>query len=85
LTTRANARLAEIHGRMPVIVRPEDEGLWLSRQITDVEEVAPVMEPLGSDEVVVYPVATAVNDAHRDGPELIRPHEPTQLRLARAS
>jgi putative SOS response-associated peptidase YedK len=30
LTTRANARLAEIHGRMPVIVRPEDEGLWLS-------------------------------------------------------
>ena len=31
LTTRANQRLAEVHDRMPVIVRPEHEGPWLSR------------------------------------------------------
>jgi putative SOS response-associated peptidase YedK len=85
VTTRANARLAEIHNRMPVIVRPEHEGLWLSRQITDVEDVEPVMEPLESDRVTAYPVATRVNDAHHDGPELIEPRPLKQLPLARAS
>ncbi|MEA2596266.1 MAG: hypothetical protein QOF01_2735 [Thermomicrobiales bacterium] len=85
LTTRANALLSQIHGRMPVILRPEDEGRWLSRQITDVEDLEPVMEPLGSDDVITYPVATRVNDAHHDGPELIRPWQAKQLRLARAS
>jgi SOS response associated peptidase (SRAP) len=85
VTTRANALLAEIHDRMRVVVQPEDEEVWLTRQITDVEEIEPVMEPLGSDEVVDYSAATAVNDAYRDGPELIRPHDPKQLRLARAS
>ncbi|MFL5758982.1 MAG: SOS response-associated peptidase [Thermomicrobiales bacterium] len=83
LTTRANARVAEIQDRMPVIMRSEAEGRWLSRQITDIEDIQPVMAPLGSDEVVIYPVATAVNDAHHDGPELIRPQESKQLRLAR--
>jgi putative SOS response-associated peptidase YedK len=83
LTTRANARLAEIHGRMPVIVRPADEGWWLSRQITDVEDVEPAMEPLRSEDLIVHPVSTAVNDVRHDGPELIRPIEPTQLPLVR--
>jgi SOS response associated peptidase (SRAP) len=85
VTTRANALLAGIHDRMGVVVRPEDEEVWLSRQITVVEEIEPAMEPVGSDEVVVYPAATAVNDARRDGPVLIRRQEPGQLRLARAN
>jgi putative SOS response-associated peptidase YedK len=83
LTCRANARLAEVHGRMPVIVRPADEGRWLSRQITDIDDLEPVMKPLGSDEIIVYPVTIAVNNARHDGPELIRPHELAQLPLVR--
>jgi putative SOS response-associated peptidase YedK len=83
VTTGANARLAEIHGRMPVIVRPEHEGRWLSRQITDVDDLLPVMEPLRSDEVIVHPVTPAVNNGRHDAPELIRPHPLTQLPLAR--
>jgi putative SOS response-associated peptidase YedK len=83
LTCRANARLAEIHGRMPVIVRPEHEGRWLSRQITDVDDLEPVMQPLRSEEVIVHPVTTAVNNAHHDTPELIRPRQVAQLPLVR--
>ena len=83
LTTRANTCLAEIQSRMPVILRPNDEGRWLSHQITDVEDLESAMEPLRSDEVDVYPVTTAVNDVRRDGPELIRPHKPAQLPLVR--
>ncbi|HKG25471.1 MAG TPA: SOS response-associated peptidase, partial [Thermomicrobiales bacterium] len=85
LTTRANDLLAAIDSRMPVIVRREHEGLWLSRQITDVEDVEPVMGPLESARVVAYPVATRVNYAHYDGAELIRPRGLEQLPLLQAS
>lgn len=81
VTARANERLAPIHERMPVILRPEDEWLWLSREVKDPAAIEPLMEPLGSDEVVAFPVTTAVNNVRHDGPELIRPRV-EGLRLA---
>ncbi|HKG26131.1 MAG TPA: SOS response-associated peptidase [Thermomicrobiales bacterium] len=81
ITTRANALLAPIHDRMPVIVRPEDEWLWLSKDVTDVGALAPVMAPLDPDVFVAFPVTTAVNNVRHDGPELIRPR-PAVLPLA---
>jgi putative SOS response-associated peptidase YedK len=83
LSTRPNALISELQSRMPVIVRPEDEGRWLSRQITDLDDLQHIFEPLSSDEIAVHPVARLVNDVRRDGPELIRPFEPAQLPLAR--
>ena len=85
LTTHANALLSPIHGRMPVILRQEDEGLWLNRDVTDVRAFEPLFDPLPSDRLVAYPVATSVNDARHDGPSLIRPRTSRQLPLARAS
>jgi putative SOS response-associated peptidase YedK len=82
LTTRPNALLAPIHDRMPVILRPEDEGLWLDRDVHGVKELEPLFLPRPSDDVVAYPVATTVNDARHDGPDLIKPR---QLPVARAS
>ena len=81
LTTAANALLAPVHDRMPAILHPEDEAQWLSRAVTDPEELRPLLRPFPSEELVAYPVATAVNDARHDGPELIAPR---QLPLARA-
>jgi putative SOS response-associated peptidase YedK len=82
LTTRANALLAPIHDRMPVILDPADESLWLSREVTDVRELDPLLQPLSSEAMAAYPVASFVNDVRRDGPDLI---EPRQRTLARAS
>jgi putative SOS response-associated peptidase YedK len=83
LSTRPNACMAELQSRMPVIVRPVDEGRWLSRQITDVDDLHHIFEPLREDEIVVHSVAPLVNDVRREGPELIQPVEPVQLPLAR--
>jgi putative SOS response-associated peptidase YedK len=83
LSTRPNTLMAELQSRMPVIVRPSDEGRWLSRQITDADDLQHVFEPLHEDEISVHPVAPLVNDVRREGPELIRPYEPMQLPLAR--
>jgi putative SOS response-associated peptidase YedK len=85
VTTRANDVLAPIDNRMPVILRREHEGRWLSRQIVDVEDIEPVMAPLASDRVVVYPVGTRVNYARFDGPDLIQPYALEQLPLLLAS
>jgi putative SOS response-associated peptidase YedK len=85
VTTRANDVLAPIDNRMPVILRREHEGRWLSRQITDVEDVESVMEPLESDRVVVFRVGTRVNYAQFDGPDLIKPYRLEQLPLRLAS
>lgn len=85
LTTRANALVSSIHDRMPVILRPEDEGPWLDPAITDVHAFEPLFDPLPSEALVAYPVATSVNDARHDGPSLIRPRRSYQLPLARAS
>ncbi|HEY7033325.1 MAG TPA: SOS response-associated peptidase [Thermomicrobiales bacterium] len=82
LTTRANALLAPIHDRMPVILRPEDEGFWLDPKLDDVRALEPLFDPRPSEDLVAYPIATTVNDARNDGPELIKPR---QLPLARAS
>jgi putative SOS response-associated peptidase YedK len=85
VTTRANDLLAPIDNRMPVILRREYEGRWLSRQITDVDDIEPVMEPLESDRLVVHPVGTRVNYARFDGPDLIKPNPLEQLPLLLAS
>jgi putative SOS response-associated peptidase YedK len=81
LSTRPNPLMAELQSRMPVIVRIADEGRWLSTQITDVDDLRHVFDPLSSDEIAVRPVAPQVNDVRREGPELIRPREPAQLPL----
>jgi putative SOS response-associated peptidase YedK len=85
VTTRANDLLAPIDNRMPVILRREYEGRWLSRQITDVDDLEPVMEPLESDRLVVHPVGTRVNYVRFDGPDLIKPNTLEQLPLLLAS
>lgn len=69
LTTEANAKLKEIHDRMPVILKPEDYDLWLDPGVTNPERVAELLKPFDGREMKVYPVSSAVNRAENDGPE----------------
>ena len=43
--TSANEPMAKIHDRMPVIVAREDCLRWLSAELTDPEEIAPMLAP----------------------------------------
>ena len=73
ITTGANERMRSIHTRMPVILRPEDERLWLDPKITDVQVVLPLLQPYASEPMSAYEVGRAVNAIANDGPELIVP------------
>ncbi len=46
LTTAANATVAPIHDRMPVILHPDEFGLWLDRQVHDAERLTALVCPV---------------------------------------
>jgi putative SOS response-associated peptidase YedK len=58
---------------MPVILRREDERLWLDPEVTDVQVVLPLLQPYASESMSAYEVSRAVNAVANDGPELIAP------------
>jgi putative SOS response-associated peptidase YedK len=73
LTTAANRTVAPIHDRMPVILHPEEFGLWLDRQIHDADSLKPLFLPYPAERVEAYRVSTLVNSAVNDAPECIEP------------
>jgi putative SOS response-associated peptidase YedK len=71
LTTDANATMAPIHDRMPVIVHPEDYAAWLDPHTTPAAAqrlVRPYEGPM-----TAYRVSTLVNAPRHDDPRCAEP------------
>lgn len=75
LTTAANDLMAELHNRMPVILHPEDEEEWLSREVDNPHAVEHLLRPFPAEAMETRPVSRTVNNVRNDGPELIEPVE----------
>jgi putative SOS response-associated peptidase YedK len=81
ITTAANSAIAPVHDRMPVILEPEAERVWLDHG-TPPPVLHELLHGLSSQEVSLRPVGPAVNDVRHDGPEcLLDPPDPPQARL----
>ena len=72
VTTAANATLAPIHDRMPVIVAPEAFDLWLDPN-AEAKFVQALIAPAPDDLLEAYEISTAVNRTANDGPQLLVP------------
>lgn len=72
ITTEPNELMASIHNRMPVILRPEDEDLWLDPAVTDPQQVLDLLKPYSVKEMEAYPVSKQVNSPENDLPELVK-------------
>ena len=68
VTTQANEAIAGIHPRMPVILQPDDEHVWLDPDAQP-QHLHMLLVPLR--EISARPVSKAVNDARYDGPECL--------------
>ena len=70
LTVPANAAIAPLHDRMPVILQPAHEAAWLDASTPrgELEQIAAGLSP---SEVALRAVTTAVNDARYDGPDCL--------------
>ncbi len=72
ITTSPNELVQDIHDRMPVILRPEDEKYWLDPSITDTIKLNPLLKPLDHALMEAYEVSPLVNSPKNNSIELIQ-------------
>jgi putative SOS response-associated peptidase YedK len=73
ITTDANALVARLHDRMPVILAERDHDAWLDPRNDNADELRKLLRPYPAEEMRSYPVSLRVNSVKNDGPELVRP------------
>jgi putative SOS response-associated peptidase YedK len=78
ITTAANEHLAALHDRMPLVIRPEDRELWLSRETAEAE-LPFLLKPYTGDDLEMYEVSTLVNRPENDSEECILPIDQVEL------
>jgi putative SOS response-associated peptidase YedK len=66
VTTHANAKLSELHERMPVILSPNDYAAWLDPSNEDPIKLQYLLAPCPDDELIAEPVSTHVNRVAND-------------------
>lgn len=76
LTAPANEAIAPLHDRMPVILDPSAESIWLDSS-TPRELLFELLAPLAAEQTALREVGPAVNDARYDGPECLAPPTPS--------
>jgi putative SOS response-associated peptidase YedK len=67
ITTEPNELIRSIHGRMPVILQPEQYDTWLQDSY-DEKTLQQLLAPYPPDEMIAYQVSTEVNSPKNDTP-----------------
>lgn len=68
ITTEANSFMKPIHSRMPVILKLEDEKIWLTSKIPD--EILSLLKQYPSEEMDAFPVSKQVNSPRNESIEV---------------
>ena len=71
ITTAANALVAKLHDRMPVILAPDAYAVWLGEDSASPPELLALLRAYPPDGMRAYPVRTVVNSPKNDTPECI--------------
>jgi len=79
ITTTANATMAPVHDRMPVLLEPPEWADWLDREATDLDRLAALLDPAPESTLTMWPVSTRVNRAANDDARLIVREDPLTL------
>jgi putative SOS response-associated peptidase YedK len=72
LTTEANALVAQIHTRMPVILHAQDEATWLDQHCS-LEEVQALLASFPAEFMTLYEVSPKVNSPVYNTPDALHP------------
>ncbi len=71
LTKPAVQPAAMVHDRMPVILHPEEEDIWMDRQITEFSRLKELFRNYEALTLKVYPVSSLVDSVRYNLPQLI--------------
>lgn len=72
ITCEPNEMMRETHDRMPVILDPRVESVWLDPE-AEQDDLLELLGPAPDDLLVAREVGEGVNDVRKDGPELLEP------------
>ena len=75
VTCAPNELMAQFHHRMPVILTPGAEAVWLDSSIQGPEMLHEVLVPYPADAMVAHPVSDLVNNVRNDSAQLVLPLE----------
>ena len=78
ITTDANAVLAPIHHRMPVILPPDKFEMWLDCANVSPAAAAALLVPAPAAAMEAFEISPAVNRVANDGPEIQQPYTAPQ-------
>jgi putative SOS response-associated peptidase YedK len=65
--------MQQIHDRMPVILLPEQEALWLEPAYSEQEQLADLLVPYEDGKLEMYRVSADVNSTRNNDEHLIEP------------
>jgi hypothetical protein len=71
ITTRANAVMAPIHDRMPVIIDPARLDTWMDVSTTDLAPAKSMLASAPEDWLMAERASPLLNNVKNDGPELL--------------
>lgn len=72
LTTDANETVQPLHDRMPCILHPDEEQVWLE-PTTSIAACKMLLRPYPAKSTVAYPVSRDIGRIGNDGPSLMEP------------
>lgn len=72
ITTEPNELMKDIHDRMPVILKPNDEKIWLDPSISDLNYLNQFLIPLDENLMDAYEVSSLVNSPKNNSIDLIQ-------------
>jgi putative SOS response-associated peptidase YedK len=73
VTTTPNELCAELHNRMPVILKPDSWPVWLGEQPAEVPQLKALLAPYPSDDMICWPVSARVGNVRNNDSSLIEP------------
>lgn len=73
ITVEANKLVSSIHQRMPAILKPEEEHLWLDGSITGDHDLKSLLKPYPAELMNFYRASPLVNSPRNDLPECLLP------------
>jgi putative SOS response-associated peptidase YedK len=73
ITTTPNELCAEIHNRMPVILKPQTWPAWLGEEPADAPQLKDMLGPYPSEEMTCWPVSPRVGSVKNNDRSLLDP------------
>jgi putative SOS response-associated peptidase YedK len=73
VTTEANALLAPLHERMPVVLDPADWSLWLGESPAETAPLKALLRPCPPEALALWPVSSRVGNVRNNDPALLEP------------